>query len=115
MTKQPKPERPKNASGAAANREKAISALCQKLCLALTYDGLPRIVEVHTVGTTRADRPAMSVYQVGGQTHEGSVTDWRTMCFDECFDVALSDNPSAAPRPNYRRGAKTFKRIDFEV
>jgi len=37
------------------------------------------------------------------------------MCFDECFNMGLSDLPSTAPRPDYRKGHKLFQRIDAEV
>ena len=107
-------EKPKNLYGAEANRKIAREALAMGVCLRLTYDQLPRVVEVHTIGVSRADRPAMSVFQIDGQSNSDPIRDWRLMCFDECFNVALSDLPSAAPRPNYRKGAKQFKRIDAE-
>ncbi|MBS0255816.1 MAG: hypothetical protein JSS36_11575 [Proteobacteria bacterium] len=57
----------------------------------------------------------MSVYQVDGQSNSPPIPDWRLFCFDECFDVRLTNVPSAAPRPQYKKGAKQFKRIDAEV
>ena len=57
----------------------------------------------------------MSVFQVDGQTNHPPIPGWRLFCFDECFDVALSNLPSTAPRPDYKKGAKQFIRIDAEV
>lgn len=105
----------KNFSGAASNKQIALSALAKGVCLILHYDGCHRIVEVHTVGTTTASRPAMSAFQVDGETNTSAIPDWRIFCFDECFGVALSDLPSAAPRPEYKKGAKQFERIDAEA
>ena len=110
-----KPHKPKNLTQAADNRLKAIEAMDRNICLSCTYDGLPRVVEVHTVGTTTAFRPAMSVWQVDGQSHTPPIPDWRLFCFDECFNVALTNIPSTAPRAQYKKGAKQFRVIDREV
>ena len=99
----------------AYNREKAIQALLHSVCLTLRYDNLPREVEVHTVGVTRAGRSAMSCYQVGGHSNGDSGTRWRLMCFDECFTVGLSDRLSDAPRPEYKKQARALKQIDIQV
>jgi len=112
-----KPERewPKNGFEAHGNHTLAIEALRAGVCLAFNYHDLRRTVEVHTVGTTTAGRPAMSVYQVDGESEDGPIPDWRTFCFDECFDVRLSDLPSSGPRPDFKKGAKQFRRIDAEL
>ena len=106
---------PKNPFAIAANRDLALRALANGVCLAFRYHDCQRIAEVHTVGITRADHPAMSAFQVAGQSESDPAVDWRLFCFDECFDVALSNLPSTAPRPHYKKGAKQFKRIDAEV
>lgn len=110
-----KPEKPKNHMQAGSNLTAAQEALARGVCLSFSYDGLPRVVEVHTVGFTRADRAAMNVWQVDGASEDGPIPDWRTFCFDECFDVRLTDMASEAPRQGFRRGAKQFARILVEV
>jgi len=110
-----KPDKPKNHVQAGANLTAAQEALARKVCLSFIYDGLPRVVEVHTVGFTRADRAAMNVWQVDGASEDGPIPDWRTFCFDECFDVGLTEMVSQAPRAGFRRGAKQFARILVEV
>jgi hypothetical protein len=106
--------KPKNVAEATSNQELALQALARGVCLSLRYDGLPRIVEVHTVGITQANRPAMSAFQVDGQSDSGPIPDWRLFCFDECFEVALTDLPARPPRPEYKKGAKQFVRIIAE-
>lgn len=114
----PKPIKPfaqKNPHGALESQNLALQALSAGLCLCLTYDRLPRTVEVHTIGITTAGRPAMSAFQVDGQSNTPPIPDWRLFCFDECWDVAVSDVPSTAPRPDYKKGAKQFARIIAEL
>lgn len=114
-TQKIKPHKPKNLAQAAYNRLKAIEAIDRRVCLSCTYDGCDRVVEVHTVGTTTTFRPTMSVWQVDGQSNTPPIPDWRLFCFDECFNVALTDIPSRAPRPEYKKGAKQFRSIEREV
>lgn len=108
-------EWPKNSFAAAQNQAAALDALQRGLCLALTYHDCRRVVEVHTIGTSAKDRPSMSVFQVDGQCNDTTIPGWAFFCFDECFDVAVTDRPSAAPRPEYRKGAKQFQRIFAEI
>lgn len=114
----PKPAeviKPKNFVQAGHDKHLAISALETGVSLSLTYDGLHRMVEVHAVGVTTAGRPAMSAYQVDGQSNTPPIPDWRLFCFDECFDVALTTIKSNAPRAGYKKGAKSFRKIDAEI
>jgi hypothetical protein len=107
--------KPKNLAQAAQNKALAISAIEKGVCLSLTYEGLPRVVEVHTVGTTTAFKPAMSAYQVDGESGMPPASDWRIFLFDECFDVALTDTASTAPRADYKKGARQFRSIDKQA
>lgn len=109
-----KPTRAKNTAQAAGNRDLALQALQESRCLNLTYCDCYRVVEVHTVGITRAGNPAMSAYQIDGQTDSTPIPNWRLFCFDECFNVSLSNLPASPPRPDYSKGAKQFGRIDAE-
>ncbi|NLS01184.1 hypothetical protein HGP17_30500 [Rhizobium sp. P38BS-XIX] len=114
----PKPAasiKPKNFSQAGFNKELAITALHTGVLLTLTYDGLPRVVEVHTVGVTTAGRAAMSAYQIDGQSNTPPIPDWRLFCFDECFNVAITSTKANSPRAGYKRRAKPFGKIDAEI
>jgi hypothetical protein len=107
--------KPKNLAQATQNKALAISAIEKGVCLSLTYEGLPRVVEVHTVGTTTAFKSAMNAWQVDGESSMPPVSEWRVFLFDECFDVALTDIKSDAPRPDYKKGARQFRKIDKQV
>lgn len=109
------PERKKNTYEAIKNHSIALEALDKGVCVSLVYLDFDRVAEVHTVGTTTAGRPAMSVFQVEGHSKDSPVPGWQLFCFDECFDVALHDLPSLAPRPDYKKRAKQFRRIDREI
>ena len=109
-----KDEWPKNFMMTDVNRGLALTALERGVCLAFDYHGCHRIVGVFTVGLTQANRPAMSAWQVDGQSNEISIPGWGTFCFDECFNVALSDRPAPPAPADYRKGAKNFSRIDRE-
>lgn len=109
------PARKKNPFEAEQNRSKAIAAIDAGKCVSLVYLDFNRVAEVHTVGTTTAGRPAMSVWQVEGDSKDSPVPGWHLFCFDECFDVAVHDLPSLAPRPDYKKRSKQFRRIDREV
>lgn len=109
-----KPEWAKNPFEASGNHDLAIEAMRRGVCLAFRYHDSHRVVGVFTVGLTKAGRPAMSAWQVDGQSNELTLPDWGTFCFDECFNVSLSDRPSPPPPANYSKGAKQFIRIDAE-
>ncbi|MFC3309566.1 hypothetical protein [Blastomonas aquatica] len=105
---------PKNPLAAAKSRQDALLALAQRRCLTFTYHGCYRVVGVFTVGLTQAGRPAMSAWQIDGQSNSGTVPKWGLFCFDECFDVALSDLPMPTQPADYSKGAKQFRIIDAE-
>jgi hypothetical protein len=105
----------KNTFGAARNHELAVQALRTGVCLSVCYRSRDRIVEVHTIGTTAGGRPVASVYQVDGHSNHTTIPGWALLYLDECFNVALADRPTCAPRPDYRRGAKHFQVIDVEI
>lgn len=105
----------KNIFGAPRNHELAVQALSVSVCLSVCYRSRDRIVEVHTVGSTAAGRPAASVYQVDGHSNHTTIPGWALLYLDECFNVAITDRPACAPRPDYRRGAKHFQVIDVEI
>lgn len=106
-------EKPKNFVEAERNRQLALEAGKKRVGLSLRYDGKPRVVEVQVVGTTQKDRPAMRVYQVDPQSNPSPSENFRLLCFDECFGVALTDRQSAPPRSNKNNRDEGFNRIDW--
>ena len=107
------PEKPKNTLQAVGNRQLAIEAGQKLVCLSLCYDGKARVVEVQVVGNSRKDRPAMRVYQVDPQPDPTPSKNFRLLCFDECFRVALSQRQVAAPRSNQNNRDEGFNRIEW--
>ena len=106
-------EKPKNFVEAARNRKLALDAGKEGVCLSLRYDEKPRVVEVQVVGTSLKDRPAMRIYQVEPQTNPAPSRNFRLLCFDECFSVALTQRQAAPPRSNKNNRDEGFKRIDW--
>ena len=106
-------EKPKNPFEAARNRQLALDAGQKRVCLSLRYDGKPRTVEVQVVGTSLKDRPAMRVYQIEPQAYAATSSNFRLLCFDECFSVALTDRQAAPPRSHENNRDKGFNRIDW--
>jgi hypothetical protein len=86
------------------------SAACDALekgrCLEIRYETCSRIIEVHRVGVSVAGDHIMSGWQIRGPGSER--VGWKLLNLDEPNNVTLTDIPSLAPRPDYRRGAKHF-------
>jgi hypothetical protein len=79
----------------------ACKALQERRCLALSYHGFARIVEVHVVGRTRDDVEIMRVWQVSGGSESGEPTGWKMMTLDAVSAPQVTSQRSLAPRPDY--------------
>ena len=106
-------DKPTNPFEAGRNRQLALEAGQKRVCLSLRYDGKLRVVEVQVVGASLKDRPAMRVYQVDPQSNPAPAANFRLLCFDECFGVALSDRQVAPPRSNKNNRDEGFNRIEW--
>ena len=84
----------------------ACDAIDQGKCLELVYENFSRIIEVHRVGISPAGAHIVSGWQIRGPRHER--VGWKLLNLDEPISLTLTDIPSQAPRPDYRRGAKQF-------
>ena len=83
--------------------------------LSLYYDGYNRNVEVHAVGYSTQRNPVMRVWQVSGGSQSGNTTGWKLMRLDKASSMALSDDPSDAPREGYKKGDSAMVEIVCEV
>ena len=93
-------------SGFAAWGSIACEAIESAKCLEIEYRDFTRIVEVHRVGIGRCGEHILSAWQIRGPVHERA--GWKLLKLDESESVILTEIPSRAPRPDYRRGAKHF-------
>jgi len=84
----------------------ACEAIDQGKCLEMVYDNFSRIIEVHRVGISPTGAHIVSGWQIRGPRNER--VGWKLLNLDEPIAMKLTDIPSQAPRPDYRRGAKHF-------
>jgi hypothetical protein len=84
--------------------------------VAFLYDDLPRVVEVHTLGTLRTGKRAMRGYQVSGDSSKHDVPSWKLFHTDKVKDLSVYRTKSQEiPRPLYTKGDSAFMNITFEV
>lgn len=78
-------------------------AIQRKKCLAATYQGLPRVLCPHVLGTLRQDR-RLFAYQVGGESASGEIDaeeePWRAIRVAKLEDVRLSEGSWAGSGAN---------------
>ncbi len=91
----------------------ACEAMERGRCLEVRYQTFARIVEVHRVGVGPAGDHILSGWQIRGPGTER--VGWKLLSLEEPASLALTDIPSHAPRPDYRRGAKQFMGIICEL
>lgn len=84
----------------------ACDAIESARCLEIEYRDCTRLVEVHRVGIGRRGEHILSGWQIRGGAQERA--GWKLLNLDESERVTLTDIPSRAPRPDFRRGAKQF-------
>ena len=89
----------------------ACEALNAKQRIELKYSGRDRVVEVHTAGYTRDEKPIMRVWQVRGGSAGGDSSGWKLLRLDEIASFKILDEKSEAPRPGYRKGDPAIQRI----
>ena len=84
----------------------ACMAIESAKCLQVEYEYLTCIVEVHRFGIGRAGEHILSGWQIHGPAPER--VGWKLLNLDDAESLALTDIPSQAPRPDYRRGVRQF-------
>jgi len=82
----------------------ASKALKMGKSLAIEYDGLPRIVEVHAIGVSKAGRMSLRVYQTTGDSLKGNIQGWKLLSVGKILEAPkLLDTNSSAPREGYQQ------------
>ena len=84
----------------------ACEAIEKGRCLEIGYEDFVRIVEVHRLGIGPAGEHLLSGWQIRGPVNERM--GWKLINLSEPLSLTLTDIPSRAPRPDFRRGAKQF-------
>lgn len=77
-----------------------IDAATQSRALDIIYDDKPKTVEVHAISPTHA-----RVFQIAGESSR-PLPSWALLKLDKVSSATLTDTPSQAPRPGYRKGDK---------
>jgi hypothetical protein len=90
--------------------DEACAALAAKRRVKLTCDGSPRVVEIHAVGLTTKQQPAMRVWQL-----PGGRSSWRIVLLERVEQFEMLPDSSDAPRPGYKPGARRFSRVACEL
>lgn len=84
------------------------------LTVSFSYDGQPRLVEVHALGATTTGRPALRGFQTEGGSNSEDPPMWRLFTLRKIQDLRLLDFHSSAPREGYRKGDKGMSTIFYE-
>lgn len=95
--------------------QRIVDAVEGQRLLEFSYDGHPRVVEVHAYGITTAGHEAIRCYQVGGSGSDGASTGWHLMLEAKLVGVRPLDDRFAEPRPGYRKGDRGMSRIYCEL
>lgn len=84
--------------------------------LELSYDGLPRLVEVHAIGISSTGKHVLRVYQTSGDSVSGETPGWKLLNIGKIFDPPkIIDTVSMAPREGYQSGDKAMIEILNEL
>lgn len=90
------------------------TAVENRQLLAFTYDGLPRLVEPHAVGTNRKGQMVMRAWQLAGESAT-VVAGWKLFTLEKATNLQLVALPSSAPRSGYKTGDKAMLAILAEL
>ncbi|WP_084336328.1 hypothetical protein [Pseudomonas indica] len=90
------------------------NAIRNQQVLSFTYDSLPRIVEPHALGISRAGNNVLRCYQTQGR-HITPGHDWDLCEVAKMKDLQLTGNCFNGPRPGYKRGDKHMAQIFAEL
>lgn len=80
-----------------------IDAINNTQIISFNYDGLPRIVEPHAIGTSRTGKQVLRCYQTEGG-HVTAGHDWDLCDLDKIVNLKSTGRNFIGPRPGYRRG-----------
>jgi predicted DNA-binding transcriptional regulator YafY len=89
-------------------------AVKDRKVLAFDYDGKPRLVEPHAVGTNKKGDSVLRGFQVTGDSATNS-TAWKLFTLEKIENLSVVALTSQAPRPGYKAGDKAMVTILAEL
>lgn len=87
-----------------------ITAVSGRHILTLVYKGMPRTVEPHAVGRTKAGNDVVRCFQTGGQ-HNKDWHDWDLLTIERIEQLQPTGQSFSGPRPDYQRDDKAMAHI----
>lgn len=91
-----------------------IAAIQNRQVLSLTYDGIDRIVEPHTVGVSKTGNDVLRCYQTAG----GHITpghEWDLLLLNKIRYLTATGMTFSTPRPGYKKGDRGMTKIYAEL
>lgn len=90
-----------------------ISAILDNRMITFTYDGLPRTVEPHALGSTAKGKIVLRGYQPEGETN--TQFGWKLFSVDKIENLVVSNDNFAGPREGYKRDDSAMKTIEAQL
>jgi hypothetical protein len=79
--------------------------------LQFSYDGYFHIIEPHMYGSDAAGVDLLCGFQIAGTSELGKHNGWHRFEVSKIDDLTCLPTRYSGPRPPYKLGSKTFKRI----
>jgi len=91
-----------------------INAIRNREVLSLTYKGIPRIVEPHTVGVSTKGNDVLSCYQTHGD-HTKDGHEWDLLTVEKITNLSKTGDSFVGTRPKYSRNDSRMVKIYAEL
>lgn len=91
-----------------------INAIRNREVLSLTYKGIHRVVEPHTVGVSTTGKDVLSCYQTQG-FHIKPGHEWDLLTISKIENLSRTGDSFVGTRPNYSRNDSRMVRIYAEL
>jgi hypothetical protein len=91
-----------------------IDAIVNRKVLSFTYNGIPRVVEPHAVGVSRAGNDVLRCFQIQG-SHVTSGHEWDLCKISDMSDLSTTGQCFVGEKSGYRRGDRHMTTIYAEL
>jgi hypothetical protein len=86
-------------------------AIENRRILEFRYDGLPRVVQPHTHGTSTKGKETLRAYQIDGRSNSGPLPDWRPFTVSKINGLNATNNNFTGTAPDYDPNDDMMKRV----